>query len=105
MFGRRRFSPGGWGECVSRAQVRPDGHPAHRRRGPLTGLRVVQLEARFCSGYSVSESVALFCHGFVYVDIADCIDFDSTCGVLLSMLNPCVNQLRTKFSGVVMILL
>ena len=67
------LQPGGWGECVSQAQVRLHGHPAHRRRGPLSSLRVVQLEARFCNGTQYPRVLRSLASVLYAVDVADCV--------------------------------
>ena len=99
MFGRRRFSPSGWGECVSRAEVRPHGHPARRRRSPPT-----RDAARGAISEIASASLALLLtmSCFLCVDIAECRAFDSTCEVFVSMLNRYVNQMHIEFSVVVL---
>ena len=80
---------------MSRAEVRPHGHPARRRRSPPTrdAARGAILEI---ASASLALLVTMSC--FVCVDIADCRAFDSTCEVFVSMLNLYVSQMHIEFS-------
>ena len=84
---------------MSRAEVRPHGHPARRRRSPPTrdAARGAILEI---ASANLALLGILSC--FACVDIAECKAFDSTCEVFVSMLNPYVIQMHIEFSIVVM---